>query len=121
MCKFKPFNKHVLVEKFAEKKIPDLSPVLIPEDAQVGTPERYGLVRFICAANDCELFLKDLNPGQAAWATSRGTMDDKFTTSSRTNGNASLVVDQSMVEEIKIEDMKFHVVHQNYIIGVIDE
>jgi len=31
------------------------------------------------------------------------------------------VVDQSMVEEIKIEDKNFHIIHQNYIVGVIDE
>ena len=121
MCKFKPFNKHVLVENFAEKKIADLSPVLIPEDAQVGMHQRYGSVKFICAASDCERFLKDLNPGQAAWATQTGTMDDVFTTSARNNGQASLVVEQSMVEEIKIDDKKFHIVHQNYIVGIIDE
>ena len=121
MCKFKPFNKHVLVKKISEAKIPDLSPVLIPEDAQVGTTERYGLVEFICAAKDCELFLRDLNPDQPAWAIQRGTMDDVFTTSARNNGNASLVVEQSMIEEVKIEDKKFHIVHQRHIVGVIDE
>jgi len=121
MCKFKPFNKHLLVEKFSKVKNADLSPVLIPEDAQVGKQERYGRVKFICAASDCERFLKDLNPGQAAWATQTGTMDDVFTTSARNNGKVSLVVDQSMVEEIKIEDKNFHIIHQNYIVGVIDE
>ena len=28
---------------------------------------------------------------------------------------------KSMIEEIKIEDKIFHIVHQNYIVGVIDE
>ena len=121
MCKFKPFNKHVLVQKFAEKKSSDSSSVLIPEGAQVGEQQRYGRVKFVCAASDCERFLKDLNPGQAAWATQTGTMDDVFTTSARNNGQVSLVVDQSMVEEVKIDDKKFHIVHQNYIVGVIDE
>ena len=110
-----------MVKKFAEQKISDLSPVLIPEDAQMGTPQRYGRVEFVCAASDCERFLKDLNPDQAAWATQTGTMDDVFTTSARNNGQASLVVEQSMVEEVKIEDKKFHIIHQNYIVGVIDE
>ena len=110
-----------MVKKISEAKIPDLSPVLIPEDAQVGEQQRYGLVRFICAANDCELFLRDLNPDQAAWTTQHGTMDDAFTTSARSNGCVSLIVDQSMIEEIKIEDNKYHIVHQNYIVGVIDE
>ena len=121
MCKFKPFNKHVLVKKFAEVKNADLSPVLIPEDAHVGTQERYGLVDFVCASKDCVLFLRDLNPDQPTWATQRGTMDDVFTTSAKHNGKARLVVDQSMVEEIKIDDLKFHIIHQNHIVGIIDE
>ena len=61
MCKFKPFNKHLLVQKIAEQKIADLSPVLIPEDAQVGEQQRYGVVKFICAAKDCEQFLINMN------------------------------------------------------------
>ena len=111
----------MLVEKFSEVKNADLSPVLIPEDAQIGEQERYGLVKFICAASDCELFLRDLNPNQPSWATQRGTMDDVFTTSVHQSGHASLVVDQSMIEEVKIEDKKFHIIHQNYIVGIIDE
>ena len=83
--------------------------------------ERYGLVEFICAATDCEGFLKGLNPEQPTWATQTGTMDDVFTTSAKAHGHTSLVVDQTMVEEIKINDRLFHVVHQNYIVGIIDE
>ena len=121
MCKFKPFNKHVLVKKIAEAKSADLSPVLIPEEAKVKNKERYGLVKFVCASSDCERILKDLNPGQAAWTTQRGTMDDVFTTSAHERGQISLIVDQTMIEEIKIEDYKFHIIHQNFIVGIIDE
>jgi hypothetical protein len=121
MCKFKPFNKHVLVKKTAEQKSPDLSPVLIPEDAKMENKERYGLVNFVCAANDCEDFLKRLNPETPHWASQTGTMDDVFTTSAKENGQPSLVVEQRMVEEVKIEEQLFHVIHQNYIVGIIDE
>ena len=120
MCKFKPFNKHLLVEKIADQKIPDLSPVLIPEDAQVGEQQRYGVVKFICAAKDCEQFLINMNRDRESWATQTGTMDDIFITAAR-NGNVSLVVDQSMIEDIKIDNKMFHIVHQNYIVGVMDE
>ena len=48
MCKFKPFNKHLLVEKFPEVKNQDLSTVLIPDDVKVGKEQRYNLVKFIC-------------------------------------------------------------------------
>jgi hypothetical protein len=121
VCKFKPFNKHLLVQKIPQVKKPDLSPVLIPDGASLGEQERYGLVKFVCAAKDCDLFLRDLNPDQPTWATQRGTMDDVFTTSAKNSGNASLVVDRSMIEEIKIEDTTFHIIHQNYVVGVVDE
>ena len=121
MCKFKPFNKHVLVKKIADKNSPDLSPVLIPEEAKLNNKERYVSVKFVCASSDCEQLLIDLNPGQAAWSTQRGTMDDVFTTSARNNGQVSLIVDQSMIEEIKVSDHTFQVIHQNYIVGIMDE
>jgi len=120
MCKFRPFNKHLLVKKIPQVKIPDLSPVLIPEDAQVGEPERYGLVDFVCAASDCDRFLLNLNPNKPTWATQDGSTDDVFIEAAQKT-SVSLVVDKSMVEEVKIESKKFHVVHQNYVIGVVQE
>ena len=121
MCRFKPFNKHILVKKIAEKKTLDLSPVLIPEDAQVGEVLRYGLVRFISAARDCEQLLVNMNPDREPWLTQTGTMDDVFTTSARKNRSISLVVDNSMIEEVKVGDTKYHIIHQNYVIGIVDE
>jgi len=101
-------------------KNPDLSPVLIPEDAQVGKLERYGLVKFVSASVDCEQFLVNMNQDREPWAAQTGTMDDIFTTSAK-KGNVSLVVDSSMIEEIEIQNKKFHIVHQNYVVGIIDE
>ena len=121
MCKFKPFNKHVLIEIFPPEKNPDLSSVLIPDGAQVGEQERYSLVKFLCSAKDCDQVLLNLNPDQAWWATHTGTRDDLFTTSARNSDNISLVVENSMIEEVKINNKKFHIVHQNYIVGIIDE
>ena len=57
-------GKHVLVEKFPQKKKENASPVLIPEGAKVGEEERYGLVKFVCSASDCEQALVRLNPDQ---------------------------------------------------------
>ena len=47
-------------------------------------------------------------------------MDDVFTTSAKEKG-VSLVVDSSMVEDVKIEDKTYNIVHQNYVVGIIDE
>jgi hypothetical protein len=121
MCKFKPFNKHLLVEILPPEKNPDLDLVLIPEGAQVGKQERYGLVKFLCAAKDCDQSLINLNPEHPFWASQTGTRDDVFTTSARENGNISLVVDNSMIEEVKIDNKKFHIIHQNYIVGIVDD
>ena len=121
MCNFKPFNKHVLVENIAEEKIADSSPVLIPHDAKVGNDERFKLVGFIAAASDCDQFLLNMNRDQPGWATQTGTMDDRFLTSGRQNGHMSLVVDNSMIEEINLSGRTHRIIHQNYIVGIIDE
>ena len=110
----------MLVEKISPVKIPNLSPVLIPEDAQSAELERYRLVKFVSASRDCEQFLVNMNPDREPWLTQTGTMDDVFTTSAK-KGNVSLVVDNSMIEEIEIQNKKFHIVHQNYVVGIIDE
>jgi len=65
--------------------------------------------------------LLNLNPDQAWWAYQNGTRDDLFTTSARNSDNISLVVDDSMIEKVKINNKKFHIVHQNYIVGIVDE
>jgi hypothetical protein len=48
-------------------------------------------------------------------------VNDVFIDSSRNNGNASLIVDKSMIEDVIIQDKTFTIVHQNYVVGVIDE
>lgn len=121
MSKFRPFNKHILVEKVAKKSDKTVTGVLIPDGAKIKGDSRYGLVRFVCAATDCERFLLNLNANQTPWTTQTGTMDDTFIDSARSKGGASLVVDKSMVEEMKIDGKDFNIIHQNYVVGVIDE
>jgi hypothetical protein len=48
-------------------------------------------------------------------------MDDVFVDSAQNNGSCSLVVDKSMIEEVVIDNKKFEIIHQNYVVGVIDE
>ena len=121
MCKFRPFNKHWLIERVENKELEEISPVLLPDDYKAENDERYGLVKFVCASSDCDNFLKSLNPEMPTWSTKVGTMDDVFVDSSRNNGNASLIVDKSMIEDVVIQDKTFTIVHQNYVVGVIDE
>ena len=120
MCKFKPFNKHILVKKIQKPEIKN-SGVLIPEDIKTVDKERYGQVKFVRASSDCEIFLLNLNVDRESWLSQTGTMDDVFTTSAKNSGHISLVVDKRMVEEITIHNEQYHIVHQNYVVGVIDE
>ena len=120
MCKFKPFNKHILIEKIEEPK-KETYGVLIPEDAKLTESERYGQVKFLCAASDCETFLLNLNKDRQTWVATMGTNDDVFTESAKQNGHISLVVDKTMIEHVTIQQKLYHIVHQNYVVGVLDE
>jgi hypothetical protein len=121
VCKFRPFNKHILVKPMPAVEPPETtSGVLLPDNFKPQDDSRYGLVKFICASTDCENFLQNLN-GKDTWATRTGTMDDVFVDSAHNNGTCSLVVDKSMIEEVIISDKKFEIIHQNYVVGVVDE
>jgi len=120
VCKFRPFNKHVLIKSKQKEEPKTQSGVLIPEGAKLKDSSRYQTVSFVCAATDCERFLQNLNSGNT-WATATGTRDDVFVSSAKNNGSCSLVVDKSMIEEVVIDGKKFEIVHQNYVVGVIDE
>ena len=119
MCKFKPFNKYLLVEKIETPKKESQSSVLIPEEAI--QEERYCLVKFVCAAKDCDKSLINLNPDTPWWATQTGTTEDEFTSSARKNENISLVVDNSMIENINFNKKEFYIIHQNYVVGILDD
>jgi hypothetical protein len=98
----------------------DTSPVLLPPGAKTTDNERYGVVEFICAAPDCDRFLRKLNPDEPSWATHDGLSDDAFIESTR-GKSVGLVVDKSMIEDVTIDNKEFHVVHQNYVVGVVKE
>jgi co-chaperonin GroES (HSP10) len=110
----------VLVKSKQKEEPKTQSGVLIPEGAKLKDNSRYQTVSFVCAATDCERFLQNLNSGNT-WATATGTRDDVFVSSAKNNGSCSLVVDKSMIEEVVIDGKKFEIVHQNYVVGVIDE
>ena len=120
MCKFRPFNKHILVKYPDIDDEVDTSPVLLPPGAKAADNERYGVVEFICAAPDCERFLRKLNPHEPSWATNDGSYDDAFVASTK-GKPVGLIVDKSMVESVTIDNKEFHIVHQNYVVGVIQE
>ena len=113
----------MLIEESPTTPAESHSGVLIPQGTRLSDEEKYKIVKFISAANDCEQFLKNFNKSQPMWATQTGsdTGDDEFTLAAKNGKQVSLVVDSSMVEEVKIENQKYNIIHQNYVIGIIGE
>ncbi len=96
---FVPVNKHLLVEEIdlSEQK---QSLVALPEDYVKKSGDRYCTVRFMCHADDC-------------WSM----YDDLFDS----DKDVILVVEKSMIEEVFIKDDKYSIIHQNYVVGVMEE
>ena len=96
---FVPVNKHLLVEEIdlSEQK---QSLVALPEDYVKKSGDRYSTVRFMCHADDC-------------WSM----YDDLFDS----DKDVILVVEKSMIEEVFIKDDKYSIIHQNYVVGVMEE
>ena len=96
---FVPLNKHLLVEEIdlSEK---EESLIALPEDYVKKSGDRYCTVRFVCNAEDCISIYEDLFDS---------------------NGDVILVVEKSMIEEVFIKDNKYSIIHQNYVVGVMEE
>ena len=95
---FTPLNKHLLV---SEVDLSEKKEVLIelPEDYRQSNESRYTTVKFLSFAEDCMAIYEDL-------------FDSK--------GEVILVVDKSMIEEVIIKDTKYSIIHQNHVIGALE-
>lgn len=96
---FVPVNKHLLVEEINLSNQEETL-IALPEDYVKKSGDRYCTVRFICHADDC-------------WSM----YDDLFDS----NGDVVLAVERSMIEEVFIKDNKYSIVHQNYVVGILEE
>jgi co-chaperonin GroES (HSP10) len=96
---FVPLNKHLLIEEIDLSEKQD-SLVSLPEDYIKKSGDRYCTARFICHAEDCISLYEELFDS---------------------NGDVILVVEKSMIEEVIIKDNKYSIVHQNYVVGVMEE
>ena len=91
---FKPLNRHLLVEKVeleAEKEKED-SLVLVPDDYKLIKKSAHGLYKVIAEAEDCEKV-------------------------SNCEGR-EIVVDESMVQKIALNNKTYYLILENYIYGV---
>jgi co-chaperonin GroES (HSP10) len=87
---FKPVNRHILVEIANGKEAPEPL-IVLPEDFKPAM-EKYAVVNILNFADDIRFELK---------------------------GAASIVVDQSMIEEIVVNKTTYSVIQDNYVIGIV--
>ena len=92
----KPVNRHLLIIPHVQKNETN-SGVLLPEDYN---PEenQYVEATVIDIAPDCDKQFRHLK---------YGTID-----------NSKIVVDRSMVQEVKLKDKTHYIILENYVVGV---
>ena len=95
---FVPLNKHLVIEKIKSKK-EEQSLVSLPEDYVKKTTGRYIPVRFISSSIDCDKIYEDFFDCE---------------------NDIMLAVDQTMIEEVIINNVIYLIVHQNYVVGVME-
>ena len=93
---FKPLNRHILLEPIETKEAEEeKSTILVPDDYSI-PKSRYGLCRILDIARDC----------------------DKF---SSADVNKTVLVNNSMVEEIKVENSVHYLMLENHAYGLFNE
>tara|TARA_R100001244_G_scaffold126607_1_gene96996 strand:- start:23 stop:358 length:336 start_codon:yes stop_codon:yes gene_type:complete len=88
-----PRNRHLLVEFLPEEEKEEEKPAVLLPDSYSPVKDQYIAVKVIETAPDC---LINCNSGQ------------------------TIVVERSMLNEVKFEDNIFHLVLENYVLGVIE-
>ena len=95
----KPVNRHMLVVPHIKKKEESSSGVLLPEDYKP-QEERYIAATVIDIAPDCSSHYRNLR---------RGTFVKE----------REVVIDRSMMEEVRYKDKSYFVVLENYVVGLL--
>ncbi len=88
---FLPVNRHILVEKEYENKSSE--PLLVLPDDYKPTIAKHAVVKVLNSADDVRFDLKN---------------------------NPRIIVDQSMIEEISVNNTIYRVIQDNYVVGIID-
>ena len=90
---FEPLNRHIYI-KIPDVKAPTTdSGILLPSDYKPDE-EEYGMVQTL------------------AWAE-----DVRF--ADRLQKFSNLLVHKKMIEEIKVADLTFHIIQDNYVVGIV--
>tara|TARA_Y100001963_G_C6655864_1_gene388012 strand:- start:236 stop:502 length:267 start_codon:yes stop_codon:yes gene_type:complete len=87
---FKPVNRHILISTPIEEE--GAPTIILPEDYKP-TKEKYTSVRVLATADDIRFELSD---------------------------ESEIIIDQSMVERIVINQTTYNVILDNYVVGIIN-
>ena len=91
--KFVPINRHLLVEPVHQSE--EEAKILLPEDYKPKEP--FAIVKLLTAS-------AEVNSGRNSYHFEIGN---------------KLVVNANMLEQIKVQDQVFHVILENYVIGIL--
>ncbi len=96
---FRPVNRHMLVVPHITERLENPAGVILPEDYKP-QEERYITATVVDIAADCAPHFRDLR---------RGTFTE----------SREIVIDKSMLEEIKYKEKSYYVILENYVVGLL--
>ena len=95
----RPVNRHIVIVPHRNQNETQ-SGVLLPEDfVREENEDRYITATVVSVARDCSQAFQKLN--------------------SRVGEQKQIVVDRSMIEDIALGDKTYHIVLENYVIGIL--
>ncbi len=100
LTRLKPVNRHLLVVPHPQKEEEDAPTVLLPDGYTSAKRDKYVLATVVDVSSDCAKHFQELKP-------------------TRTPTPVTIVVDQSMLEEIEVNSGRHHLVLENYVVGII--
>ena len=99
----KPVNRHLLIVPHLTKESKQTeSGVLLPDDFEQDEENAYIEATVVDVASDCSTQFKHL----------------KY---ENINHNKRIIIDKSMLQLVKVKDRKFHLILENYVVGLCRE
>jgi|21_taG_2_1085346.scaffolds.fasta_scaffold00135_28 co-chaperonin GroES (HSP10) len=89
---FKPVNRYILIEVPPEREIDTQSLIVLPEDYEP-EKENFAVANVLDSADDVRFDLRQ---------------------------ESKIIVDRSMIEQIKIDQTNYNIIQDNYVVGIVD-
>jgi len=89
---FKPVNRYILIEVPPEREVDTQSLIVLPEDYEP-EKENFAVANVLDSADDVRFDLCE---------------------------ESKIIVDRSMIEQIKIDQTNYNIILDNYVVGIVD-